>query len=121
MNSGAASGSWRRGIGGRARRLADEDALRRIRQAEEQIEHLQRCVGCHQAGATPHPTPPQFECWHSLNLLGLAHGPGPPWGSLYSRVFPAVSHDIDLEPSPTFHLAPAHLLQEEEALLSEMA
>lgn len=45
MSCGTVFGNWRRGTGGKAKKIADEDALRRIRQAEEQIEHLQRKLG----------------------------------------------------------------------------
>uniref|UniRef100_A0A5F5PI08 E3 ubiquitin protein ligase n=1 Tax=Equus caballus TaxID=9796 RepID=A0A5F5PI08_HORSE len=97
-----------------SKKIADEDALRRIRQAEEQIEHLQRKLG---ATKQVQPRRGPLDCWYSVNPLWvlLADGPGPLCHSLLSHVFQRASW-----PSATFHLVPVHFLQEEEALLSEM-
>lgn len=92
-----------------SKKIADEDALRRIRQAEEQIEHLQRKLG-----ATKQVTFP---------VVSSLLNPGIP---LTLHYVPLV-HDIVIVWVHTIFLGvnlplatfPSHL-QEEEALLSEM-
>jgi len=87
-----------------SKKIADEDALRRIRQAEEQIEHLQRKLG-----ATKQVRPPcgplASECWDSLNSLLSASSR---WSgtTLFSPVFLWFPHDhlpCSISSLPVYH------------------
>lgn len=50
-----------------SKKIADEDALRRIRQAEEQIEHLQRKLGATKQVKCPVVSLLASECGDSLS------------------------------------------------------
>lgn len=67
MNSEAASGNWRRGIGGKARRSRTRMPCGAF---VRQRSKLNTCSASWvpPSRCDPHPTP-SFECWHSLNLL----------------------------------------------------